>query len=157
MRRLRLFAVVAALAVSSSFSQVQAASSSPNQNAGEESDSLFSAQSWFTDQRAAPNDFINPNAFAAVHSAALSLPVTGGAWTERTSPSAPGGVDFSDSPEYIDPTSNFSNSGAGDRYVAGRMTSLAAAPGGVLFAGAADGGVWKSTNNGATWSPVFDS
>jgi hypothetical protein len=155
MRRSRLFAVIAALAVSTTFGQAQAASNTSNKNAGQESDELTAAQSWFTDQRAAPNDFINPNAFAAVHGAALSLPVIGGAWTERTSPAA--GVDFSDSPQYIDPTSNFSNSGAGDRYVAGRMTALAVAPGGVLFAGAADGGVWKSTNGGATWVPVFDS
>jgi hypothetical protein len=157
MHRLRLLAAVAALAISTSFGQVQAASSSPNQNTGQESDDLAAAQSWFTDQRAAPNDFINPNAFAAVQGSALSLPVTGGAWTERTSPSASGGVDFSDSPQYVDPTSGFSNSGAGDRYVAGRMTALAVAPGGVLFAGAADGGVWKSTNGGSTWTPVFDS
>ncbi|HZQ49726.1 MAG TPA: sialidase family protein [Candidatus Dormibacteraeota bacterium] len=149
--------MLAAVSVFASFSQAQAASNVPNKNAGEESDALAAAQSWFTDQRAAPNDFINPNAFAAVNSAALALPVTGGAWTERTSPNAPGGVDFTDSPRYIDPTSGFSNSGAGDRYVAGRMTALAVAPGGVLFAGAADGGVWKSTDGGATWAPVFDS
>ena len=157
MRRLRLLAVVAAFAVSAGFGPAQAASNSPNQNAGEESDSLAAAQSWFTDQRAAPNDFINPNAFAAVRRSALSLQGAGGSWVERTSPTAPNGVDFTDSPRYIDPTSNFSNSGAGDRYVAGRMTALAAAPGGVLFAGAADGGVWKSTNGGTTWTPVFDS
>src|SRR4051812_38139832 len=138
MRRLRLFAVVAALALSTSFSQAQASSNVRTKDAGEESNQLAAAQSWFTDQRAAPNDFINPNAFAAVAGDSNALPVTGGAWTERTSPNAPGGVDFTDSPRYVDPTSDFSNSGAGDRYVAGRMTSIASAPGGVLFAGAAD-------------------
>src|SRR5260221_12671154 len=130
MHRLRLPAAAAALAVFASFSQAQAASNAPpNKNAGAESDGLAAAQSWFTDQRAAPNDFINPNAYAAAHSAALSLPVTGGTWTERTDPNAGNGTDFSDSPQYIDPTSNFSNSGAGDRWVAGRVTALAAAPG----------------------------
>lgn len=143
MRRIRLLAVLAGLSVFASFSQAEAAPSVTNKNAGQESDALTAAQSWFMDQRTAPNDSINPNAFAAVQGQALDLPVTGGAWTERTSPSAPGGVDFSDSPTYIDPTSNFSNSGAGDRYVAGRMTALAAAPNGHLFAGAANGGVWR--------------
>ena len=66
------------------------------------------------------------------------------------------GTDFSDSPQYIDPTSGFSNSGAGDRWVAGRMTSLATAPDGTVFAGAADGGVWKSTDHGGHWTPTTD-
>ena len=157
MRRLFVLAAAAAVAFSTGFGQASAASNSPNQNAGSESESLFAAQSWFTDQRAAPNDYTNPSAFSAVQAQAASLPVTGGAWTERTNPSAGDGVDFSDSPQYIDPTSNFSNSGAGDRYVGGRMTSLAAAPDGSLYAGAADGGVWKSTNGGTTWTPETDS
>src|SRR5213592_4046459 len=46
---------------------------------------------------------------------------------------------------------------AGDRWVAGRMTALAVAPNGALFAGAADGGVWKSTDGGRQWQPVFDT
>jgi hypothetical protein len=110
------------------------------------------------DQRTAPNDSINDNAFSSVAGEAQSLPVTGGTWTERTNPNSGNGTDFSDSPQYIDPTSGFSNSGAGDRYVGGRMTALAVSPNGsTLFAGAADGGVWKSTDGGGTWTPVFDS
>ena len=157
MHRLRFLSVLAGLAVLTTFSQAQASSATSNKNAGQESDELTAAQSWFTDQRAAPNDFINPLAFASVKGQALALPVSGGTWTERTRPSASGGTDFTDSPQYIDPTSNFSNSGAGDRYVAGRMTALAVAPNGTLFAGAADGGVWRSTDNGAHWTPVFDN
>src|SRR6185437_890620 len=67
------------------------------------------------------------------------------------------GNDFSDSPQYIDPTSGFSNSGSGDRWVAGRVTSVATAPDGALFAGGADGGVWKSADGGSTWIPVTDT
>jgi len=151
-----ILAAVAALGFSTGLGQASAASSSPNQNAGEESNNLFAAQSWFEDQRTAPNDSVDPNAFAAVQGATLSLPITGGAWTERTNPASGDGVDFSDSPQYIDPTSNFSNSGAGDRWVGGRTTALAAAPDGTLFAGAADGGVWKSGDSGAHWTPLTD-
>jgi hypothetical protein len=154
MRRFGVF-VAAALAISIGLVQALAGTSSPNQSAGEGSANLEAAQAWFTDQRTAPNDAIDVSAFADVQGQALALPSTGVAWTERTSPYVGNGVDFSDSPTYIDPTSNFSNSGAGDRWVAGRVTSLAAAPDG-LFLGAADGGVWKSTDKGAHWTPKTD-
>ena len=164
MRRFLLLATVISFALAVPVVQALGASGtqspSPHSSAGSESDDLTAAQAWFTDQRLAPNGTVNNNAFAAIRGAALALPVTGGAWTELTSPStggSTGGNYFSDDPQYIDPTSNFSNSGAGDRWVAGRITALAAAPDGTLFAGAADGGVWKSTDNGATWTPLTDS
>jgi hypothetical protein len=156
MRRLGLLAAAAAIAISTSLGQSIAASNAPNKDAGEESQAAAEATAWFTEQRTAPNTAVNNNAFAAIRAQALALPTTGGAWTERTSPTGPG-VDFSDPPQYIDPTSNFSNSGAGDRWVAGRTTSLAAAPDGSLFVGAADGGVWKSTDGGSHWTPMTDS
>src|SRR5688572_9014743 len=48
--------------------------------------------------------------------------------------------------EYAGPTS------------AGRIAAAAAVAGkpGVYYAGAASGGVWKSTDGGATWKPTFD-
>ena len=127
-----------------------------HKDAGEESAALQEAIEWFTDQRMAPG-FVNPNAYAAAIAQGVLLPSTPGTWTERTNLPGADGNDFSDPPAYIDPTSNFSNSGAGDRWVSGRMTSLAATPGGgTLFAGAADGGVWKSTDGGQHWTPTFD-
>jgi hypothetical protein len=40
----------------------------------------------------------------------------------------------------------------------GRIDALAAAPqGGVLYAGSAYGGVWKTMNTGASWSPMSDN
>ena len=128
-----------------------------HRDAGEESAELSEAVNWFTLQRFAPNGAINTNAYAAGFAQALALPTVPGTWTERTNLPGADGNDFSDPPAYIDPTSNFSNSGAGDRWVSGRMTSLAAAPDGALFAGAADGGVWKSTDGGQHWTPLFDS
>jgi hypothetical protein len=126
-----------------------------HKDAGQESAELQEAIEWFTEQRMAPG-FVNPNAYAAAIAQGVLLPSTAGTWTERTNQPGADGNDFSDPPAYIDPTSNFSNSGAGDRWVSGRMTSLAASPGGTLFAGAADGGVWKSTDGGQHWTPTFD-
>jgi photosystem II stability/assembly factor-like uncharacterized protein len=47
---------------------------------------------------------------------------------------------------------------AGPENGAGRIAAAAGVTGkpGVYFAGAASGGVWKSTDGGATWKPTFD-
>jgi hypothetical protein len=153
MRRLVFLATSAAIAIVASLGPGIAAPGSPTKDAGEESQNAALAAAWFAEQRFAPNAGVNNNAFAAIRDAALSLPTTPGTWTERTAPTGTG-VDFSDPSEYIDPAS--SNSGSGDRWVAGRVTALASAPDG-LFLGAADGGVWKSTDSGAHWIPLTDS
>jgi hypothetical protein len=157
MRRLALLMASAAVVIFSIAPGLAASGGNggSHQEAGQESSELQQAIDWFTLQRLAPNGAVSPNAYASAAEQSAALPDTPATWTERTN--RPGsGVDFSDPPAYIDPTSDFSNSGAGDRWVAGRMTALAAAPDGTLFAGAADGGVWKSTNGGADWTPVFD-
>jgi hypothetical protein len=146
------FAAITGLAAASS-----SHTSSAHSEAGQESQDVADAADWFMSQRLAPNDAVNPNAYAAAAAQAAALPSVGGLWTERTSTSGTDGNDFSDSPAYIDPTSNFSNSGAGDQWVAGRITALAAAPDGSLFAGGADGGVWKSVDGGQHWTPVTDT
>jgi hypothetical protein len=148
-----VFVAVPAFAAGSS----AGSSSSSHGNAGAESQAAAEAEAWFMSQRLAPNGAVDPNAYASAAAQAASLPTVGGAWTERTNLPGADGVDFSDSPQYIDPTSESSNSGAGDRWVGGRMTALAAAPDGTLFAGAADGGVWKSADGGQHWTPVADS
>lgn len=46
----------------------------------------------------------------------------------------------------------------GPANMSGRVTDLAVVPGkpAILYVAAASGGLWKSTNNGGTWTPVFD-
>ena len=157
MRRFAIPIAVLAVAIAAAY-PAAAVNDSPkhDRDAGEESQAVAEAAEWFTSQRLAPNEAIDPNAYAAAAAQAAALPTVGGAWTERTNLPGADGTDFSDSPQYIDPTSGFSNSGAGDRWVAGRMTSLATAPDGTVFAGAADGGVWKSTDHGGHWTPTTD-
>src|SRR5439155_24038283 len=57
----------------------------------------------------------------------------------------------SDAQGYRDPV--WSNSGGGAGNVGGRMTALAV-DGSTVYAGAADGGVWKLS--GSTWTPLTD-
>lgn len=138
----------------------------PSKDAGTESNDAAAGQQWFIEQRLAPNAAINSNAYASFAAQANALPSTSGSWLERTNPNTPSGSTadgrgngnyFTDSPAYDDPVSNDSNSGAGGRYVGGRVTALASSPTtGTLFEGGADGGVWRSTNGGATWTPTTD-
>jgi len=102
-----------------------------------------------TEARTSPAGTVAPGALLAARSQAQTLAVAPGTWTEVTR--AP--YD-SDDPQYRDPS--FSNSGGGSGLVTGRMTALAT-DGRTLWAGAADGGVWKSTDAGQHFTPVFDS
>ncbi len=54
---------------------------------------------------------------------------------------------------YTDPY--WSNDGAGFGLISGRVTALAV-DGGTTYAGAADGGVWRSDNGGRTWKSLWD-
>ena len=80
--------------------------------------------------------------------AARHLPLAGGAWSEVTTKPYQ-----NDNPDYRDPV--WSNSGAGWGLVSGRVTSLAV-DGSDVYAGTADGGVWKSSDGGSTWQPLLD-
>jgi photosystem II stability/assembly factor-like uncharacterized protein len=46
----------------------------------------------------------------------------------------------------------------GPAAMSGRVAAIAAVPGdqGTIYVGAATGGVWKSTDHGMTWTPIFD-
>jgi photosystem II stability/assembly factor-like uncharacterized protein len=89
---------------------------------------------WFGAQRAFPRQAMNQDAYMAavqwarVERMAASAVTAGPIWTE-----------------------------AGPFNIGGRITALAATPGGAtVYAGAAAGGVFKSTNGGVNWTSIFD-
>ena len=101
----------------------------------------------YAEARTAPADLVDAGAFSAAYAVYKSMAVTPGTWSEKTT------VPYdSDAHGYRDPV--WSNSGGGAQHVGGRMTALAL-DGSTLYAGAADGGVWKKVGNGA-WQPLTD-
>ena len=98
--------------------------------------------------RTAPAATVSSEAFRAAAAQAAALPQAAGRWTELTDKPYD-----ADARHYRDPF--WSNSSGGWGLVSGRMTSLAV-DGDTVYAGAADGGVWRSTDKGAHWTPLFD-
>ncbi len=116
-----------------------------NQN---ETDALIAAAQQYNDIRTAPATSVSSQAFTAALAQAAALRRTSGTWNELTT------LPYnSDAVNYRDPI--WSNSSGGDGIVSGRMTSIAV-DGNTVYAGAADGGVWKTINGGTTWTPLFD-
>jgi sugar lactone lactonase YvrE len=101
-------------------------------------------------ERTAPAQFVSGQALISAQQQAQGLGEIGPDWQQFTTQpynAEPAGYD--------DPLE--SNAGAGFGIVGGRVTALITAPDGSWFAGTADGGVWRSRNQGQTWTPVFDS
>ena len=116
---------------------------------GGESDEIMDSSEQYAAVRTAPGTSVSPAAFAAATAAAANGPsYRGGRWQEVTNQPY-----NSDALGYRDPV--WSNSSGGAGLVAGRMTALAV-DGTTIYAGAAAGGVWRSTDGGAHWTPVFD-
>jgi sugar lactone lactonase YvrE len=102
-------------------------------------------------ERSAPAATVSAQALIDARIAAAGMPKFGGAWTENTNkpynanPGSP----------YTDPF--WSNIGSGFSIVGGRTTALVRTSADTWLAGTADGGVWRSTDHGSSWTPVFDS
>jgi hypothetical protein len=100
----------------------------------------------YAEARTAPAETIDPGAFTGAYAQAANLPLVNATWNEITTKPY-----NSDAHGYRDPV--WSNSGGGAGIVGGRTTALAV-DGTTLYAGAADGGVWKRANG--TWTPLTD-
>jgi hypothetical protein len=100
-------------------------------------------------ERSLPAATVSGQALKDAVAQAAQLPSIGGTWTEQTRK-----VYNSNPSDFTDPF--WSNIGSGFAQVGGRITSLVAV-GPAWLAGTADGGIWRSTDQGQKWTPVFDS
>jgi photosystem II stability/assembly factor-like uncharacterized protein len=116
--------------------------------AGGEAAEQMTAQEQWAQARTAPG-IVAPGGYSSAYAALTGLSSTGGSWDEITN------LPYdADDPDYRD---YFSNSGGGSGLVTGRITALAADDDGHVYAGGADGGVWRSTSGGGSWTPIADS
>lgn len=114
---------------------------------GGTNDALTAAQQ-LAQARTAPG-LVDPGAYDQAFRDQLALPSSKGRWTESTD------VPYdSDDLRYRDPAGN-ATGGLG--MVSGRVVALAAsADGDTIYSGAANGGVFRSNDRGATWVPITD-
>ncbi|MCW2992248.1 MAG: hypothetical protein JWM73_2842, partial [Solirubrobacterales bacterium] len=110
---------------------------------------LARANSSLATRSLAPGTSLKPGAYRSAVRAAADVPTTGGKW-------AP----YGDTPIQGNLTDYDQTNGStrqGLPGLSGRTTSLVAGAGGAIYAGASNGGVWRSTDKAATWTPVSDS
>jgi len=91
---------------------------------------------------AAPAEVAPAAGLLAATRSAGNLPGAGGQWREVT-----------DKPFLNDPVDRGANFGVGWQHVTGRMTAFTSA-GRYMYAGAASGGVWRTSDAGAHWQPI---
>jgi hypothetical protein len=122
--------------------------------AGEESAELHNAFEQFQDARGL-GLLKDPGAYTDAYDHLAHMPTATASWQEVTT--APYN---SDAPAYRDPVA--SNSGGGAGFVTGRIVGLAVDPAkhGLpyqpVYAAGAQGGVFRSLDNGAHWTPISD-
>ena len=119
-----------------------------NGGGGGESANLFAAQQQWDNTRTAPG-IVAPGAYSAAFASLQGLGATAGAGTRsRASPTTP----------TIPTTATTTRTRA-----AAQASSPAASPAlavgkdGVVYAGGADGGVWRSTTGRGNWQPIADN
>ncbi|HJQ00043.1 MAG TPA: hypothetical protein VJ851_00440 [Jatrophihabitans sp.] len=109
---------------------------------------VAAAAEQYAGERTAPGTSVSAEALLAARQQAAAMPTASASLIELPT------VPLAGEPAgYNDPV--WSNAGTGFRDVAGRTTALAV-DGSTYYLGAADGGVWKSTNGGQTWHSIWD-
>ncbi len=96
----------------------------------------------------------------SVLAAALGAALAAGAWAAPAKPGAKSTkADEPKSPWSGETFAGLEMRGIGPAFTSGRVQDLAVDPKNrsIWFAAVASGGVWKTTDAGTTWSPVFDS
>src|SRR3954471_22056290 len=116
-------------------------------NVGDEAAEAQTKAEQFAQARNAPG-VILPGAYSAAFASLSGLPTAGGSWAEVTNRPY-----NADDPRYRDPLA--SNSGAGNGFASGRIVGLAI-DGASIYVGGADGGVFRSANDGKTWTALTD-
>jgi hypothetical protein len=112
---------------------------------------LLNSLSAYGDPRLSPNATVQPGAYGAAWNHIQLMPVLNRTFTEVTTQPY-----NSDSLHFRDHAA--SNSGGGAGFSTGRIAALAVDPThpGVIYTGGADGGVFRSADDGATWTPIAD-
>lgn len=114
---------------------------------GDEAENSAEATEQFTEARTAPG-VVAPGAYGAAWAQLQSMPHTGGSWDHVTDKPY-----NSDDPRYRDINSN---SSGGSGFVTGRITGVAADDDGYVYAGGANGGVFRSRTGGGHWQAISD-
>lgn len=148
----RLLTRAAAAAAVITLTAVMSASAAPagHDKVGDESMELRDSLAAFLGPRSAPGTSVNPLAFAAAATIGDQVPsVDATPWREQ------GPYRYlPDNRSYL---SQDSNSGSGSGFNSGRITGVAVAPNGDVYAAGAGGGIWRSTDTDhQAWTPVFD-
>jgi hypothetical protein len=133
----------------------------PKPDGGNEGDDVNARLNWFINQRAYPNLTVPNGALSRAQQQAAHLPI---ARSHAVNPNTligtnTSGVWTSIGPKPIQISSFVNNIYNGKPPVIGRVTSIAAHPtnANIVYIGTAFGGVWKTTNGGTSWTPIFDS
>ncbi|MET7702520.1 glycosyl hydrolase [Streptomyces sp. NPDC005485] len=119
----------------------------PGEEDEDESGNIAEQADQYAEARTSPG-IVAPGAYGAAYAELSDLPHTGGSWSDLTK------LPYdSDDPRYRDVNSN-SSGGAGR--VTGRVTGLAADSHGYVYAGSANGGVFRSRSGGGQWTNISD-
>jgi hypothetical protein len=122
---------------------------------GKENNEISARDKWFFHQRAYPNKVTPAGALDRAMQQTISLRRSS---TDRETAAIPWSRIGPNPIATIGPDASF-NSGTygGAMPVAGRVSAIAPAPSNssIVYLGGANGGIWKTTNGGTSWAPVW--